>query len=131
MLLQEKEVAKNNVIADLSLQHGNDNVKTRWIFIPPYAPNLGGLWEAAVKSTKFNLKRILVYLSFIKSSASSIASLSESPDNYTYLRPSHFLIGRKIIAPIEPQLSEEKILPTKRWQLEKKVVSRFLEIMEQ
>jgi len=35
------------------------NDGTEWKFNPPSAPHFGGKWEAAVKSVKFHLKRVL------------------------------------------------------------------------
>jgi hypothetical protein len=30
-----------------------------WKFIPPHEPHFGGLWEAAIKSMKYHLRRTL------------------------------------------------------------------------
>ncbi|XP_029675478.1 uncharacterized protein LOC115242954, partial [Formica exsecta] len=35
------------------------NDRTEWRFNPPSAPHFGGKWEAAVKSVKFHLRRVL------------------------------------------------------------------------
>uniref|UniRef100_V5G0F5 Integrase catalytic domain-containing protein n=1 Tax=Anoplophora glabripennis TaxID=217634 RepID=V5G0F5_ANOGL len=35
------------------------NENFNWIFLPPYSPNIGGIWEAGIKSCKFHLKRVV------------------------------------------------------------------------
>lgn len=51
-LIQNKEV-----LGDIELFLRKHH--TTWSFIPPNALNFGGLWEAAVKSTKFHITRIV------------------------------------------------------------------------
>nr|CAI5840401.1 unnamed protein product [Callosobruchus analis] len=83
----------------------------KWHFIPPYTPNHGGLWEAAVKSTKFHLKRVLVnsnvtYEEFFTLvvqiegilNSRPLVAMSSDPNDLTSITPSHFLIGRPITA---------------------------------
>lgn len=50
-------------VKDFLRDHG-----TTWNFILPHAPHFGGLWEAAVKSTKYHLYRIVgkAHLTFEK-----------------------------------------------------------------
>nr|CAI5828097.1 unnamed protein product [Callosobruchus analis] len=83
----------------------------KWHFIPPYTPNHGGLWEAAVKSTKFHLKRVLVnsnvtYEEFFTLvvqiegilNSRPLVAMSSDPNDLTSITPSHFLIGRPMTA---------------------------------
>lgn len=77
-----------------------------WIFIPPNAPHFGGLWEAAVKSAKNHLYRIvgrahltceemMTVLTEIEAILNSrpLSPLSEDPNDLSYLSPNHFLVG--------------------------------------
>lgn len=42
-----------------SINHYLSDQKITWKFIPQHAPHFGGIWEAAVKSMKVHLRRIL------------------------------------------------------------------------
>ncbi|XP_072400237.1 uncharacterized protein [Diabrotica undecimpunctata] len=80
-----------------------------WHFSPPYSPNFGGLWEAAVKSMKHHLKRtllnsILTYEEFLTLiiqiegilNSRPLYAISDDPNDYEPLTPSHFLLGHPI-----------------------------------
>lgn len=78
-----------------------------WHFNPAHAPHFGGLWEAAVKSVKYHLKRIIkdVRLTFqqfttilaqIECCLNSrpLYAIYEDPKNPYAPTPGHFLIQR-------------------------------------
>lgn len=98
--LHKNSSFQNNVL-DLALTKG-----IIFKFIPAYSPNHGGLWETAVKSVKFHLKRVTgikiftyeqyqTILCQIESILNSrpLVALSNDTSDYSYLTPGHFLIG--------------------------------------
>lgn len=95
------ELAKTHTFQSY-LNHSN----ITWHFIPPRAPHFGGLWESAVRSAKYHLKRIMynvnlsyeefyTLLSQVECVLNSrpIYPLTEDPDDMEPLTPGHFLIG--------------------------------------
>lgn len=100
------------------------NHGTEWHFNPPGAPHQGGIWEAAVKSAKKHLTRIvgtnsiyydqfhtlLVHVEACMNSRPLVA-LHDTLDDHLALSPADFLVGRSIVAvPDKPVLD----IPTNR-----------------
>lgn len=111
---------------------------TEWIFNPPSAPHFGGKWEAAVKSTKYHLKRILkdVILTYEELTTITVqieavlnsrplCPLSDDATDYSALTPGHFLIGEPPTALPEPNLATEKTSRITRWQLLRQKMDHF------
>lgn len=110
-------IGANNELTELSrfLQDkGNQEVFSqyftnsfiKWHFIPPRSPHFGGLWESAVKSAKYHLKRVLndqkltfeelyTVITQVEACLNSrpITPVSESADDLEILTPGHFLMG--------------------------------------
>lgn len=97
-----------------------EKLSTKWHFIPPASPHFGGLWEAGVKSTKTHLTKtvgnssltfeelstLLVQIEAILNSR-PLCPISDDPETFTALTPSHFLIGSALVAPPEPEINIE------------------------
>ncbi|GFW97257.1 uncharacterized protein TNCV_4784711 [Trichonephila clavipes] len=109
-----------------------------WNFMPPRAPNFGGLWEAGVESFKFYLKRavgnlkmtleeFLTIITQIEGILNSrpITPLSEDIDDLEMLTPGHFLIGRPITSISEPNLLDKIENTLSRWQKLTKIVQHI------
>ncbi|XP_062557644.1 uncharacterized protein LOC134222513 [Armigeres subalbatus] len=90
----------------------------QWHFIPPSAPHFGGLWEAAVRSTKHHLLRVVgdspvspedftTLLAQVEACLNSrpLTPLSNDPNDLEPLTPAHFLIGSSLQSIPEPDLS--------------------------
>lgn len=100
-----------------------------FIFTPAYSPHFNSLAEAAVKSCKHHLKRLLEFTHFtfeematclthIEAVLNSrpLTALSSDPNDFSALTPSHFLIGRSLLSVPYPQVTEAKITRLDRWR---------------
>ena len=118
--------------------HDLTSLGTTWHFISPKAPHFGGLWEAAVKSAKHHLVRVLgeqiptfVELATLLCRIEAILNsrplipLNEDVNDREILTPAHFLIQRSSFLVPEPDCTEEKIPLGKRWQLYSQMVQHF------
>ena len=109
-----------------------------WHTIPARAPHFGGLWEAAVKSTKFHLKRvigkqILSYEEMLTITCQVEACLNsrplgvqhcQNPEGIGPLTPGHFLTGAPLAAyPDTGDKPQMKL--TKRWTLCQQITNDF------
>lgn len=100
-----------------------------FIFTPAYSPHFNSLAEAAVKSCKHHLKRLLHLTHFTFEEMASclthieavlnsrpLTPLSSDPNDFSALTPFHFLIGRPFLSVPYPQVTEANITRLDRWK---------------
>ncbi|XP_036322101.1 uncharacterized protein LOC118736108 [Rhagoletis pomonella] len=98
-----------------------------WQFIPPYSPNMGGLWEAAVKSfkahfnkvagnQKFTFEELTTLLIRIEAVANSrpLSPMYQDPNGLLAVTPVRFLRGAPL--PYLPEPNAENLNLVNKWQ---------------
>ena len=111
-----------------------------WLFIPPRSLNFGGQWEAAVKSMKHHLRRvmgnsILTYkeittiLCHIEQVLNSrpLMALTNNPDDIFALTPSMLVNGSRLDSIPQPclQTMDARGRPAKRFRALQQLLSQF------
>ena len=114
------------------------NYNITWHSSPQRAPHFGGLWEAAVKSAKYHLKRIvgaqLLTFEELSTICCNVESFlnsrplgpvtSHDIDGLCPLTPSHFLIGRAARAYPKEKI-DYKPTTLQRWNICRKASQDF------
>lgn len=139
----DKELSRRlrELLREDNVQNYFSTEEIQWRFIPPAAPQVGGLWEAGVKSVKFHLKRILgeftptfeefytlLYNIECILNSRPIAPLFDDPESFDALTPGHFLVGSHLKSVPNIQLGDCKINRLSRWQNLQLVQERFWKI---
>lgn len=122
-ILDMKAICTKEFFTDIS------EMEITWHFNAPSWPSAGGLWEAAVKSLKHHLRRVvgdqkLTYeeyatlLAQIEAclNARPLCAISEDPDDINYLTPAHFLASGPTLTIIETERDERT-----RWELTQRI----------
>ncbi|XP_031639935.1 uncharacterized protein LOC116351917 [Contarinia nasturtii] len=94
---------------------------TKWRFITPGAPHEGGIWEAAVKSMKHHLRRVMGTQQYSYEGMSTlicgieaclnsrpICAMSDDPNDLETLTPAHFLVGKPLTLPLHEDMQHVK-----------------------
>jgi len=102
--------------------------------------NMGGLWEAAVRSMKRIMRKILPshllkvdelssILTEIEAALNSrpLVQLEATDPDTPALTPGHFLVGRPLLAQPTPSKKHEKISSLRRWNLVQRLNQDFWE----
>ncbi|XP_043467543.1 uncharacterized protein LOC122501846 [Leptopilina heterotoma] len=114
------------------------NQEITWSFIPPHSPHFGGIWEAGIKSVKYNLRRVIgetrltfeemtTVLCQIEACLNSrpLYPNTSDPQSVSAITPGHILIGGPISAVPEPTHNDITLEPNKRWKLLTKIRDDF------
>ncbi|XP_017468972.1 PREDICTED: uncharacterized protein LOC108360974 [Rhagoletis zephyria] len=114
---------------------------TEWRFMTPAAPHQGGIYEAAVKSMKHHLVRVIglrvlpfeqlrTLLAQVEAILNSrpLHPLSDDPEDFQALTPGHLLNGEPLVLPLPfaiPETSSSK--GVQLWKERQRMVKTFWE----
>ncbi|XP_065354790.1 uncharacterized protein LOC135949223 [Calliphora vicina] len=112
------------------------NQQIHWHFIPPSAPNFGGIWEAGVKSVKFHLNRTLGMSSVTYEELNTLlcqieCCLNSRPLCLKYegdpdpITPGHFLILRPMTTVPDENLMNVNMNRLTRWEYMQRLLQQF------
>ncbi|XP_014208251.1 uncharacterized protein LOC106639251 [Copidosoma floridanum] len=131
-VLQIVEIDWDLVAGSLALQG------IAWHFIPPRAPHFVGLWEAAVKSVKGHLRRVMGFRHLTYEEFSTVlvgiemvlngrplTPLSSDPSDLKVLTPGHFLVGAPLDSIIQPGPPTENLDALSHWDLVRAIRAQF------
>lgn len=128
--------ARSNVSIEIANLFANDGITFH--FIPPNAASWGGQWESYVKLTKHHLNRMTLSIKLTFEEMSTLlkqieacvnsrplCAITSDTDDYDFLTPGHFLIGRPLNMMPEASLLNLKENTLDRWQKVQKAVQYF------
>ena len=106
------------------------NFEIQWHNIPPRSPHMGGLWEAAVKSMKTHLRRVIGETLLTFEELSTIAcrieaclnsrpltpQTSHNSEGLEILTPGHFLMGNMKTALQESPIPADQPQLLRKWR---------------
>ncbi|XP_054734809.1 uncharacterized protein LOC129242278 [Anastrepha obliqua] len=114
------------------------NLGTHWHFIAPSAPHQGGLWEAAVKSAKYHLVRLVGAQSLWYSQLQTLATRIEAclnsrpltpiyddPNDKLALTPADFMVGAPLVAVPEADIRTIPSNRIKHWLWLRQIHQQF------
>lgn len=110
----------------------------QWHFNPPSAPHFGGLWEAAVRSAKYHLLRVLgdhvlsvedmnTLLVQVEACLNSrpLTPISDDPNDLEPLTPGHFLTGASLQQLPDQNFTSIPMNRLSQWQATQKKLQEF------
>ncbi|EZA62931.1 hypothetical protein X777_15523, partial [Ooceraea biroi] len=126
----DREFFRESLSDSHRITHAAATEEIKWHFNPLSASHFGGFYEAAVKSAKYHLRRVIseTKLTFKEMSTRFLAqveaclnfrslhALSDDPDDVSTLMPEHFLIGVPLLAIPEPLITDKTENTLSRWQ---------------
>lgn len=128
-----KNLFESSQFKNIVLNHCG-NLHLKWHFIPARSPHMAGLQEAAVKSTKFHLKRVIGNTILKYEEMHTLLACIEACLNSRPLRrpkrtfrtdPRSFLIRAPLTAIPEHDVSDTATNRLTRWQLITQIYQSF------